>query len=92
MYCQDDPTLARVVDEAAADVFFRELDGRTVAECQPAEPKEPPVVDGRATALEMSALMARAHSPLVAVTNQDGTLAGVVTMHALLDRILGDGR
>ena len=34
---------------------------------------------------------AQSASPLVAVTNTDGTLAGVVTMHALLDRILGDG-
>ncbi|WP_020521611.1 CBS domain-containing protein [Catelliglobosispora koreensis] len=91
-YCQDDPTLARVIDEAAADVFVRELDGRTVQECLPDQPKEPPIVDGRATALEMSALMARTRSPLVAVTNPDGTLAGVVTMHALLDRILGDGK
>jgi CBS domain-containing protein len=90
-YCQDDPTLARVVDEAAADVFIRELDGRTVRECLPDEPKEPPIVDGRATALEMAALMARTRSPLVAVTEADGTLAGVVTIHALLDRILSEG-
>jgi hypothetical protein len=89
-YIQDDPTLARVVDEAAADLFVRELDGRTVQECLPHEPKEPPVVNGRATALEIAALMARTRSPLVAVTNADGSLAGVVTMHALLDRILGD--
>jgi CBS domain containing-hemolysin-like protein len=40
----------------------------------------------------MSALMARTRSPLVAVVGPDGTLAGVVTMHALLDRIVGDGR
>ncbi len=90
-YCQDDPTLARVIDEAAADVFIRELDGRTVQQCLPDEPKEPPVVEGRATALEMAALMARTRSPLIAVTSSTGTLAGVVTMHALLDRVLGDG-
>jgi CBS domain-containing protein len=89
-YIQDDPALARVIDEAAADVFVRELDGRTVQECLPVEPKEPPVVNGRATALEMSALMARTHSPLVAVTDEEGRLAGVVTMHALLDRIVGE--
>lgn len=91
-YIQDDPTLAGVVDEAAADVFIRELDGRTVHDCLPDQRKEPPVVVGRATALEMSALMARTHSPLVAVTNPDGTLAGVVSMHALLDRIVGGGK
>lgn len=89
-YCQDDPALARVVDEAAADVFVRELNGRTVRECLPDEPRELPIVDGGATALEIAALMARARSPLVAVTKADGTLAGVVTIHALLDRILGE--
>ena len=88
-YIQDDPALARVIDEAAADVFVRELDGRTVQECLPAQAKEPPIVDGRATALELAALMARTHSPLVAVTDEQGRLAGVVTMHALLDRIVG---
>jgi CBS domain-containing protein len=90
LYIQEDPPLARVIDEATADMFIRELDGRTVQECLPDRPKEPPVVDGRATALQMSALMARTHSPLVAVTNPDGTLAGVVTIHALMDRILSE--
>lgn len=90
-YVQDDPALARVIDEAAADVFIRELEGRTVRECLPREPKEPPIVDESDTVLEIAALMARTRSPLVAVTGRDGTLAGVITMHALLDRIVGDG-
>lgn len=89
-YIQDDPTLARVVDEAAADVFIRELDGRTVQECLPEQLKEPPVVDGHATALELAALMARTRSPLAAIIDAEGRLAGVVTMHALLDRIVGE--
>jgi len=90
LYIQDDPPLARVIDEATADVFIRELDGRTVQECLPERPAEPPIVDLRATALQMAALMARTHSPLVAVTHPDGTLAGVVTIHALMDRILSE--
>lgn len=89
-YCQDDPTLARVIDEAAADVFMRELHGRSVQECLPEQAKEPPIVDGEATALEMAALMARTRSPLVAVIDGQGRLAGVVTMHALLDRVVGN--
>ena len=91
LYIQDDPPLARVIDEAAADMFLRELDGRTVQECLPDKPKEPPIVDLRSTALEMAALMARTRSPLVAVTRPDGGLVGVVTIHALMDRILGQG-
>src|SRR5688572_14198046 len=51
-YCQDDPTLAHLVDEAAADVFIRELGERTVRELLPPQPHELPVVDSRATALE----------------------------------------
>lgn len=91
IYCQEDPTLARVVDEAAADVFTRELANRTVKECLPAQPAELPVVEPDATALELASLMARTRSPLVAVAGEDGVLTGVVTLHALLDRVLGDG-
>jgi CBS domain-containing protein len=87
-YCQDDPTLARVIDEAAADVFLRGLGDRTVEQCLPRERRELPVVDAQATVLEVAALMARARSPLVAVAEPDGTVGGVITLDALLDRML----
>jgi CBS domain-containing protein len=86
-YCQEDPTLARVVDEAAADVFLRELGDRTVAECLPAERRELPVVGPHATALEIAALMARARSPLVAVVDGSG-LRGAITLDTLLHRLV----
>ncbi|MFC7722392.1 CBS domain-containing protein [Nonomuraea recticatena] len=35
-YCQDDPALARVIDEAHADLFLRQLSERTVREALPA--------------------------------------------------------
>lgn len=87
-YCQDDPALARVVDEAAADVFLRELGERTVAECLPSQRHELPVVDPDATALEIAALMARARSPLVAVVDRHTGMLGAVTLDALLDRLV----
>jgi CBS domain-containing protein len=87
-YCLSDPTLARVVDEAAADVFVQQLAGRTVSEVLPDEFRELPVVGGDATVLEMAALMARAPSPLVAVVDAGGAFTGVVTLDALLDRVL----
>jgi predicted transcriptional regulator len=87
-YCQDDPALARVIDEAAADVFLRGLGERTVAEALPRERRELPVVDPDATVLEVAALMARTRSPLVAVTELDGTVRGAITLDALLDRTL----
>jgi CBS domain-containing protein len=88
-YCQDDPTLARVIDEAAADVFVRNVGDRTVAELLPREHRELPVVDPDATVLEIAAVMARARSPLVAVAAKDQPLAGAITLDALLDRMLG---
>jgi CBS domain-containing protein len=88
-YCQDDPTLARVIDEAAADLFLRNVGDRTVAELLPREHRELPVVDPDATVLEIAAVMARSRSPLVAVAGKDRALLGAVTLDALLDRMLG---
>ena len=88
-YCQDDPALARVVDEPTASLLLRELAGRTVAECQPGQHQELAVVGTDATPLEIAALMARTGCPLVAVTGTDGRMAGAVTLDGLLDRVLG---
>jgi CBS domain-containing protein len=88
-YCQDDPTLARVIDEAAADLFIRNVGDRTVAELLPRERRELPIVAPDATVLEIAAIMARARSPLVAVAGKDRRLLGAITLDALLDRMLG---
>jgi CBS domain-containing protein len=87
-YCQDDPALARVVDEATADLFLRELGDRRVAELLPHERRELPVVNPGATVLEIAALMARTRSPLVAVAGPGGVMHGAITLDALLDRML----
>jgi CBS domain-containing protein len=87
-YCQADPALARVIDEAAADVFIQQLGSRTVAQALPERLRELPVVDDDATALEIAALMARSRSPLVAVVDDDGLLIGAVTLDGLLERVL----
>ncbi|MEV0612539.1 CBS domain-containing protein [Nonomuraea sp. NPDC050404] len=87
-YCQDDPALARVVDEAHADGFLRQLGGKTVRECLPEQPRELPVTDAKATVLELAALMARTRSPLVAVMDDEGLLIGAVTLQSLLDHTL----
>lgn len=60
-YCQDDPALARVVDEAAADVFLRGVGQRTVAELLPGDQRELPVVDPDATVLEAAAVAREFH-------------------------------
>ncbi|MBN1171831.1 MAG: CBS domain-containing protein [Micromonosporaceae bacterium] len=86
-YCQEDPTLARVIDEAAADLFLRHLGDRTVVECLPERPKALPVVDPNATVLEIAAVMAATATPLVAVLDDRGGLIGAITLDALLDRM-----
>lgn len=88
-YCQDDPALARVIDEAAADVFLRGIEGRSVAELLPREHRELPVVHPDATVLEIAAVMARTRSPLVAVAARGRAMVGAITLDALLDRMLG---
>jgi CBS domain-containing protein len=87
-YCQDDPALARVIDEAEADLLLSGLAGRTVRQCLSEPPHELPIVEPEATVLEIAALMARTRSPLVAVVDDNGSMVGAVTLDALLDRML----
>jgi CBS domain-containing protein len=89
-YCIDDPPLARVIDEAHADRFLRDLADRTVADCLPEQPGELAVVSPDATVLEIAALMARTRTPVVAVVRERHIL-GAVTLDALLDRMLAAG-
>lgn len=87
-YIQDDPIVARVIDEDHADLFLTELGDRTVRECLPEQRRELPVVDPDASVLEIAALMARTRCPLVAVVDGDSVL-GAITLDAMLDRMLG---
>ena len=81
---QEDPMLARTVDESSADGFWRELGALTVGDCLPSPPARPATVTADATLLEIAALMARMRSPLVAVIGADGVLTGVITLDRLL--------
>ena len=87
-YCQDDPALARVIEEPAADLLLRELGDRTVAQALPARQRELAAVAPDATVLEIAAVMARTRTPLVAVVDADRQLLGAVTLDTLLDRML----
>ena len=88
-YCQDDPALARVIDEAAADVILNGIGERTVADLLPKSRPELPAVSAGATLLEVAAVMARSRVPLVAVVDQDRVMTGAITLDGLLDRMLG---
>jgi CBS domain-containing protein len=88
-YCQDDPALARVVEESAADVVFDGLGERTVADLLPRSRPELPAVAPDATVLEVASVMARSNVPLVAVVGKDKVMIGAITLDGLLDRMLG---
>ncbi|GAA4237178.1 CBS domain-containing protein [Actinomadura meridiana] len=77
---QDDPALTRAVDEAHADVFWHELRDRTVGDCLGTHTPRPVVAKETATLLELATLMARQRSPLVAVVDGAGLLAGAITL------------
>jgi len=92
-YVQDDPALARALDEEASDELFRKLVRGTVRDLlpQPQDIDELPVVDADATALEVAVVMAHMRSPLVAVVDDhDGgsRVIGAITVSRLLDYLL----
>ena len=88
-YVQEDPSLARVYDERTADLCADRLRSRRVSELLPRqeERRELPVVDGGATVMECAAVMARLHSPLLVVTDDD-RVQGVLTASHLLALLL----
>lgn len=86
-YVQDDPSLARVIDETRADRVADKLSGVSVRKLLPDKPERPaelPVVQAHDTVLEVAALMARLRCPLVVVV--DGTqILGAITASRLLE-------
>jgi CBS domain-containing protein len=86
-YVQDDPSLARVIDESLADHAADKLGGLSVRKLLPDEPREIPVVKHDDTVLEIAAMMARLRCPLVAVV-RDGQIIGAITASRLLELAL----
>jgi len=92
-YIQDDPTLARVVDEAFADHICDSLAGKSVAQLLPVQGPPLVVVQPDDNAIEIAALMAGNRSPLVAVVEGRGPKApmiGAITVASLLAGLLPD--
>ena len=86
-YVQDDPSLARVIDESLADRVADKLSGVTVRKLLPSEPAELPVVQHDDTVLEIAALMARLRCPLVAVLRGQEVI-GAITASRLLELVV----
>jgi CBS domain-containing protein len=90
-YVQDDPTLARVVDEEFADHLCDVLGEKTVAELLPEKGPKLVVVEPDDNVMEIAALMAGNRSPLVAVVDGKGKRApmiGAITVAKLLGELL----
>lgn len=90
-YVQDDPALARVMDEQSSDHLCDAIADRTVEDILPREKSVVPVVLADDTGIEIAAIMAKARSPIVAVV-EDGsptaTLIGAVSVAHLLEMFL----
>ncbi len=86
-YILEDPKLAQVLEEGAADLLWRRLEGRRADELLAKAGSEIPQVEGDATLMQVAAAMAGARAPLVAV-REGGRLIGGITSSALLTRLL----
>ncbi|MGN6246347.1 MAG: CBS domain-containing protein [Motilibacteraceae bacterium] len=90
-WVKDDPALARVTGDDAAREMCGRLAGQTLRQLLPkAELRDLEQVDADATVLEVAALMARMHTPVVAVVDpeQGGRYLGVVTTSSVLGVLL----
>jgi len=86
-YVQDDPSLAGVLSEPTADRVAEKLGGKTVGQVLPKSLPHMPTVNADDTILEVAAVMAREHSPLVAVMS-DKQLIGVIAASRLVEAAL----
>jgi CBS domain-containing protein len=82
-YVQDDPSLAGVLSESAADRAAEKLHGKTVRDVLPEHLHDVPTAGAADTLIEVASTMARLRSPLIAVV-KDGKLHGVITASRLL--------
>ena len=92
-YIQDDPALARVVDEEFADHMCDSLAGKTVAELLPKDGPKLVVAEPDDNMIEIAALMAGSRSPLVAVVDgrgREAAMIGAITVASLLAALLPD--
>jgi CBS domain-containing protein len=86
-YVQDDPSLARVMNESMADRAGEKLSNKRVRDLLPKEHRELAAVNHDDTIIEVAAIMARLRCPLAAVMKGD-KLVGVITAARLLELAL----
>lgn len=87
-----DPPPAAGFDDRDLDEVSDRLVGLTVAEWLPPHRFRPPMVGPDTCVLHIAALIARTHTPLVAVVERDGDrtwLVGAVPAARLMERLIG---
>jgi CBS domain-containing protein len=89
-YVQDDPSLARVMNESMADRAGDKLASKRVRDLLPTERRELAAVNHDDTIIEVAAIMARLRCPLAAVMKGD-KLIGVISASRLLELALQPG-
>jgi len=89
-YVQDDPSLARVMNESMADRAGDKLASKRVRDLLPHEHRELAAVNHDDTIIEVAAIMARLRCPLAAVMKGD-KLIGVISASRLLELALQPG-
>ena len=86
-YVGEASMLAHVLEEGAAEILYRRLEGRLVAGLMPNDRDVVPVVDADDTLVEVASVMVRARASAVGVVD-DGRLIGGITIDDLLSHLL----
>jgi CBS domain-containing protein len=86
-YVQEVQALAGVLEERAAQLLWRRLEGKLVRDLLPEEPETLPVVEADDTLIQVASVMVRAGVPLVAARS-GGRVVGAITIEALLAKLL----
>lgn len=87
-YIRDDPSLAGVIDEKGSDSCAQRLVGRTVRDLLGEKLTKLPSVEPDATVVECAAVMAKMHSPVCVVIDDQGNTLGAVTASRVIAALL----
>jgi CBS domain-containing protein len=86
-YIDEASMLAHVLEEGAAEILYRRLEGRLVADLMPHDRDVAPLVEADDTLVEVASVMVRARASAVGVVD-DGRLIGGITIDDLLSHLL----
>jgi CBS domain-containing protein len=86
-YLRDEPNLSHAYDERGAEELCRTLNEATIGELMEAKrltAKKLPSVLPEDTLIEIASVMDSGHTPLIVVTDKDGSYHGAITLSRIL--------